>query len=63
MAIDASVISKSFFDKPVQPLFNTIYNVLVRAGIPAVITNTNNNLVVSISATVGSAPQDRKSVV
>lgn len=57
MAIDASVISKSFFDKPVQPLFNTIHNVLVRAGIPAVITNTNNNLVVSISATVGSAPQ------
>lgn len=57
MAIDASVISKSFFDKPVQPLFNTIYNVLVRAGIPAVITNTNNNLIVSISAKVGSAPQ------
>lgn len=55
--IDASVISRSFFDKPVQPLFNTIYSVLVRAGIPAVITNTNNNLIVSVSATVGSAAQ------
>lgn len=54
MAIPASTISRAVYDKPVQPLFNTIYMSSLNAGIPVIVTNTNNNLRVTAKATVGS---------
>lgn len=57
MAIDANVISKAVFDLPVQPLFNTIYDATLKAGIPVIITNTNNALKVTAKANVGSVAQ------
>lgn len=57
MAITAATISKAVFDKPVQPLFNTIYMSSINAGIPVIVTNTNTNLKVTAKATIGSAPQ------
>lgn len=56
MAISASTISRAVYDKPVQPLFNTIYTSSLNAGIPVIVTNTNNNLRVTAKATIGSAP-------
>lgn len=57
MAISADQISKAMMDKPVQPLFNTIYKVVLGAGIPVIVTNTNVGLVTSVKATIGSQPQ------
>ncbi len=54
MAITASTISRAVYDKPVQPLFNTIYMSSLNAGIPVIVTNTNNNLRVTAKATIGS---------
>lgn len=57
MAISADQISKAVMDKPVQPLFNTIYSTVLAAGIPVIVTNTNTALVTSVKATIGSQPQ------
>lgn len=57
MAISAEVISRAIYDKPIQPLFNTIYTSSIKSGIPVIVTNTNNNLRVTATATVGSAPE------
>lgn len=54
MAISAEVISRAIYDKPIQPLFNTIYMSSIKAGVPVIVTNTNNNLRVTAKATVGS---------
>lgn len=56
MAITANEISRAVFDQPVQPLFQMIYQSSINAGIPVIITNTNNNLRVTMRATIGSAP-------
>lgn len=57
MAITADQISKAVMDKPVQPLFNTIYKTVLAAGIPVIVTNTNVALVTTVKATIGSQPQ------
>lgn len=57
MSISAATISRAVYDKPVQPLFNTIYMSSVNAGIPVIITNTNTNLRVTTKAIVGSVPK------
>ena len=57
MAISAEVISRAIYDKPIQPLFNTIYTSSINSGVPVIVTNTNNNLRVTATATVGSAPE------
>ena len=54
MAISADQISKAMMDKPVQPLFNTIYKVVLGAGIPVIVTNTNVGLVTSVKTTIGN---------
>lgn len=54
MSISASTISRAVYDKPIQPLFNTIYMSSLNAGIPVVVTNTNTNLRVTAKATIGS---------
>lgn len=56
MAITAQEISRAAFDQPVQPLFRMIYQSSLNAGIPVIITNTNNNLRITMRATIGSAP-------
>lgn len=56
MAITAQEISRAVFDQPVQPLFSMIYQSSLNAGIPVIVTNTNNNLRVTMKANVGSAP-------
>lgn len=56
MSVSASTISRAVFDKPIQPLFNTIYMSSLNAGIPVIVTNTNNNLRVTAKATIGSVP-------
>ena len=57
MAISAEVISRAIYDKPIQPLFNTIYTSSIKSGVPVIVTNTNNNLRATATATVGSAPE------
>lgn len=57
MAITSDQISKAIMDRPVQPLFNTIYKVVIGAGIPVIVTNTNVALVTSVKATIGSQDQ------
>jgi hypothetical protein len=54
MAISAETISRAVYDKPVQPLFNTLYMSSLNAGIPVIVTNTNNNLRVTATAVIGS---------